>query len=166
MPNFKSYDNNQSSMVVINDQDPSRPDTFEHAIHIWSVREWIDRPFILNTIMIAAFEPLTTRYSFNNYPVAKESLEAIAEIVVQATLSGCAEPSGLKTAIGMEHLTCKTPEINQKEIWIYLFAYNLIRILMAQAASLADILPNQLSFKYTHSCGLLGLTIQILAWSK
>ena len=55
----------------------------------------------------------------------------------------------LKTTMGMEHLTCKTPEMNQKEIWIYLLAYNLIRILMAQAASLADILPNQLSFKHT-----------------
>jgi hypothetical protein len=33
--------------------------------------------------------------------------------------------------------------------WVYLLAYNLIRILMAQAALLTDILPRQLSFKHT-----------------
>ena len=37
----------------------------------------------------------------------------------------------------------------EKEIWIYLLAYNLIRLLMAQAALLADLLPRQLSFKHT-----------------
>jgi hypothetical protein len=37
----------------------------------------------------------------------------------------------------------------EKEIWIYLLAYNLIRLLMAQAALLADVLPRQLSFKHT-----------------
>ena len=36
-----------------------------------------------------------------------------------------------------------------KEIWVYLLAYNLIRLLLAQAASLADISPRQLSFKHT-----------------
>lgn len=33
MPNFKSYDYNQSSMVVINYQDQLQAGTFEHAIH-------------------------------------------------------------------------------------------------------------------------------------
>ncbi len=37
----------------------------------------------------------------------------------------------------------------EKEIWIYLLAYNLIRLLMAQGAFLADRLPRQLSFKHT-----------------
>ena len=37
----------------------------------------------------------------------------------------------------------------QKEIWVYLLAYNLIRLMMAQAALLADCLPRQLSFKHT-----------------
>lgn len=49
----------------------------------------------------------------------------------------------------METLSCKTPEMSEKEIWIYFLAYNLIRLLMAQAALLADILPRQLSFKHT-----------------
>ncbi len=36
-----------------------------------------------------------------------------------------------------------------KEIWVYLLAYNLIRLMMAQAASIAHQLPRRLSFKHT-----------------
>jgi hypothetical protein len=55
----------------------------------------------------------------------------------------------IKTTLGMEILSCKTPDMALKEIWVYLLAYNLIRLLMAQAALLADILPRQISFKHT-----------------
>ncbi|MEG7521971.1 MAG: transposase, partial [Chromatiales bacterium] len=55
----------------------------------------------------------------------------------------------IKTTLGMETLSCRTPAMAKKEIWVYLLAYNLIRLLMAQAAQLADLLPRQLSFKHT-----------------
>jgi len=55
----------------------------------------------------------------------------------------------IKTTLGMEQLRCKTPEMARKELWVYLLAYNLIRLLMAQAALLADQIPRQLSFKHT-----------------
>lgn len=55
----------------------------------------------------------------------------------------------IKTTLGMEHLRCKTPEMAIKELWVYLLAYNLIRLMMAQAALLADQIPRQLSFKHT-----------------
>lgn len=55
----------------------------------------------------------------------------------------------IKTTLGMETLSCKTPEMAEKEMWVYLLAYNLIRLLMAQSALLTDILPRQLSFKHT-----------------
>lgn len=55
----------------------------------------------------------------------------------------------IKTTLGMETLSCKTPQMCEKEIWVYLLAYNLIRLLMAQSASLVDLLPRQLSFKHT-----------------
>jgi hypothetical protein len=48
----------------------------------------------------------------------------------------------------MDVLSCKTPGMIEKEIWIYFLAYNIIRILMAQAAELNDILPRQISFKH------------------
>lgn len=54
----------------------------------------------------------------------------------------------IKTTLGMEMLSCKTPAMAIKEIWAYLLAYNLIRLMMAQAAVLADCLPRQLSFKH------------------
>lgn len=55
----------------------------------------------------------------------------------------------IKTTLGMEWLSCCTPVMVEKEIWVYLLAYNLIRLLMAQSALLADLLPRQLSFKHT-----------------
>jgi len=49
----------------------------------------------------------------------------------------------------MQYLRCKTPEMVLKELWVYLLAYNIIRLLMAQSALLADQIPRQLSFKHT-----------------
>ncbi|MCG8435929.1 MAG: IS4 family transposase, partial [Gammaproteobacteria bacterium] len=54
----------------------------------------------------------------------------------------------IKETMGMNILTCKTPDMAIKEIWVTLLAYNLIRLLMAQSASLADVLPRCLSFKH------------------
>ena len=54
----------------------------------------------------------------------------------------------IKTTLGMEMLSCKTPSMAQKEIWIYLLAYNLIRLMMAQAAVLSACSPRELSFKH------------------
>ena len=54
----------------------------------------------------------------------------------------------IKTTLGMQHLRCRTPEMAYKELWVYMLAYNLIRLLMAQSALLADQIPRQLSFKH------------------
>jgi hypothetical protein len=55
----------------------------------------------------------------------------------------------IKSTLGMERFSCKTPSMVQKELWVYLLAYNLIRLLMAEGASQAGALPRQLSFKHT-----------------
>lgn len=55
----------------------------------------------------------------------------------------------IKTILGMEQLSCQTPAMAIKEVWVYLLAYNLIRLMMAQAALLAHRVPRQLSFKHT-----------------
>ena len=50
----------------------------------------------------------------------------------------------IKTTLGMEVLRCLTPAMIEKELWVCLLAYNLIRLLMAQAAHTAaapQILP-------------------------
>jgi hypothetical protein len=55
----------------------------------------------------------------------------------------------IKTTLGMDELGCKTPAMAEKEVWVHLLAYNLIRVMMAQAAVLTDTTPRQLSFKHT-----------------
>ena len=54
----------------------------------------------------------------------------------------------IKTTMGMVTLSCKTPEMAEKEMWVYLLAYNLIRFLMLQSALLKDVLARMLSFKH------------------
>lgn len=54
----------------------------------------------------------------------------------------------IKTTLGMERLSCLRPGMAVKEIWVYLLAYNLIRMMMAQAARHTRLLPRQLSFKH------------------
>ena len=49
----------------------------------------------------------------------------------------------------MEVLSCKTPEMNLKEMWAYFLAYNLIRLIMAEAAIQTDIKPREISFKHS-----------------
>jgi hypothetical protein len=53
----------------------------------------------------------------------------------------------LKETMQMDILRCKTPEMVRKEIWTHILAYNLIRTIIAQAASQHDVLPRSISFK-------------------
>jgi hypothetical protein len=46
-------------------------------------------------------------------------------------------------------LRCLTPEQVRKEIWTHVLAYNLIRTIMAQAASAHGIEPRTINFKGT-----------------
>ncbi len=81
----------------------------------------------------------------------------------------------IKTTMGMEVLHCQSPEMNDKELWAHLLAYNLIRLLMAKAASDAGVDPRSLSFKHTsqlwtqwHGLGLPASTdlLLLIAQSK
>lgn len=55
----------------------------------------------------------------------------------------------IKTTLKVDVLSCLTPQMVEKELWVHLLAYNLIRVLMAQAASEAGVQPRQISFKHT-----------------
>ena len=59
----------------------------------------------------------------------------------------------IKTTLGMETLSCKTPQIVEKEIWIYFLAYNLIRLLTAQSALLADYCHGDSVLNIPYGCG-------------
>jgi len=53
----------------------------------------------------------------------------------------------IKATMKMDVLRCKTPEMVRKEVWAHLLAYNLLRTVMAVAASENGIEPRQVSFK-------------------
>lgn len=53
----------------------------------------------------------------------------------------------IKNAMQMDVLRCKTAQMVRKEVAVHLLAYNLIRMVTAQAAHLARVLPRRVSFK-------------------
>jgi hypothetical protein len=53
----------------------------------------------------------------------------------------------VKSVMKMDVLRCKSPEMVRKEIWAHLLAYNLLRTVMAVAASESDVEPRKISFK-------------------
>jgi len=80
---------------------------------------------------------------------AKDTPKAMLKALYRSRWNVELDLRNIKTTLGMETLRCKTPDMAIKELWVYLLAYNLIRLLMAQAALLADQIPRQLSFKHT-----------------
>jgi hypothetical protein len=67
-------------------------------------------------------------------------------VVVGEKVDGCASGFG---HVGMGRLSCRTAGMCKKELAVYMLSYNLIRLLMAEAAVQAGALPRQLSFKHT-----------------
>ncbi len=55
----------------------------------------------------------------------------------------------LKQTLQMDILRCKTPELVRKELWAHILAYNLVRTIMAQAATEHCIEPRTISLKGT-----------------
>jgi len=56
----------------------------------------------------------------------------------------------IKTVLGMDILTGKSPEMAVKEIWMFFLAYNLIREKMVEAAIIKDTPVQMISFRSTH----------------
>ena len=55
----------------------------------------------------------------------------------------------IKSTMQMDVLRCKTPELVRKEVWTHVLAYNLIRTIIAQAATKHHLEPRSISFKGT-----------------
>jgi len=109
------------------------PEQYESAAHTLTVRELHVGGKVLVTTLLC---PKTT---------PKIALKALYKRRWQVEL----DIRNIKTTMGMETLSCKTPQMGEKEMWVYLLAYNLIRLIMLQSALLADVLPRSLSFKHT-----------------
>jgi hypothetical protein len=71
----------------------------------------------------------------------------------------------LKTTLGMEMLTAKTPQMVRKDLWAHLLAYNLLRTVMIQTAQSYNQVLSRISLKATRqqflqTIGLLAISIQ------
>ena len=55
----------------------------------------------------------------------------------------------IKIVMQMDVLRCKSPDMVDKEIWVHMLVYNIIRGLMATAAAKSGAAPRELSFKGT-----------------
>jgi hypothetical protein len=68
----------------------------------------------------------------------------------------------IKQTLNMDHFRCKSPEMVEREFWVTLLGYNLVRKVMCEAASFCGVLPRRLSF--TRTCShLLDLRLWLAA---
>ena len=125
---------------------PARPDWMSHD-------EYRDLPAELTVREVKVGEKILVTSFITPREVCKREL---ARLFVQRWNVEL-DLRNIKTTLGMESLSCKTPLMCAKELWMHMLAYNLIRLLMAEAAAQTGILPRELSFKHT---------VQVwLAWS-
>lgn len=80
---------------------------------------------------------------------AKKSPKTALKLLYQSRWHVELDLRNIKATLGLGILSCKTPAMAEKEIWVYLLAYNLIRLIMAQAAIHTNRLPRELSFKHS-----------------
>jgi hypothetical protein len=117
----------------------------------WTKRQWgmfpdfIAMRLIERTICVPGFRPrkirlLTTLLDTEAYPA--EELVGLQKRRWDAELRF----RDIKTAMGMEHLTCRTPTMLGKEVAMFMIAYNLVRAMMADAARSSDVPATRLSF--------------------
>ena len=53
----------------------------------------------------------------------------------------------IKTTMGMDVLRCKSPDMVEKEVRMFVIAHNLVRVLMLEAAHKQGVRPLEISFK-------------------
>lgn len=59
----------------------------------------------------------------------------------------------IKQSLNLDHLRCKSPDMIRREFWATLLAYNMVRLVCAQAAFVYDKLARRMSF--TIACNTL-----------
>jgi hypothetical protein len=117
---------------------PRRPEWMTHEQY-----ERVPRSITVREVKVGRQVLVTTL--LNDRTVSKSDLSALYARRWNVEL----DLRNLKTTMGMEVLSCQTPEMNEKQMWVHLLAYNVIRLLMAQAACQGGVDPRGLSFKHT-----------------
>jgi len=104
---------------------------------IREIRVQVNRPgFRITTLIIA-----TTLLDADEF--TKDDLAQLYRARWNAEL----DLRSIKTTMQMDILRCKSPEMVRKEIWTHVLAYNLIRTIIAQAATKHGVEPRSISFK-------------------
>ena len=74
-----------------------------------------------------------------------------------------------KDALGADVLGCRTPEMVEKELAVHVLGYNLVRLLMVEAAVAAGLRPREVSFRHAQQCWsawvLAGVVFDDRAWA-
>ncbi len=126
---------------------PAKPRTLDRETYnslpeflmIRETRVQVDRPgFRITTLIIA-----TTLLDDDEY--TKDDLAQLYRARWHCEL----DLRSIKISMQMDILRCKTPEMVRKEIWTHVLAYNLIRTIIAQAATKHRLEPRSISFKGT-----------------
>jgi hypothetical protein len=129
---------------VVTWQRPARPDWMEEAeyqglpatLAVREVRVRVRQRGFRTRVLVVVTTLRDAR------EIAAAELAVLYRVRWQAEL----DLRSLKQTLQMDILRCKTPEMVRKEVWAHLLAYNLIRGVMAEAATEAELLPVQLSF--------------------
>ena len=112
-------------------------DTLPESLMIRECRVHVAQPgFRVKTLIVA-----TTLLDADEF--SKEDLAQLYRARWNAEL----DLRSLKQTLQMDVLRCKTPELVRKELWTHILAYNLIRTIIAQAATKHDVEPRSISFK-------------------
>jgi len=135
---------------LVNWKKPARPkwmdkDTYEEMPSEITVRETKTKGIVIVSTFL---DPQMTKRS------------ELAELYTQRWLIEV-DLKFIKEVMKMDILRCKTPSMIRKEISIHLLAYNLIREVIAKAASKHCLVPRNISFKATLQ--LLGASQSLLA---
>jgi putative transposase len=129
------------------------PELYEQlpaTLHLREVRVVVNQPgFRVRELVV-----VTTLLDARAYPA-----EEIAELDRQRWQVEL-DIRSLKITLGMDRLSCRTPFMVAKEIWAHVLAYNLVRKVAAQVASLGHSQPRAVSFKATKQV-LLGAWPQL-----
>ena len=110
--------------------------TMPETLTVREVRFPVDKPGFRTREVIVA----TTLLDDSVY-----SKEAIADLYHRRWHAEL-DLRAIKRTLGMEQLTCKTPELVHKELWAHFLGYNLVRKVAAQAAWERGLCPRQISF--------------------
>jgi Transposase DDE domain len=73
----------------------------------------------------------------------------------------------LKTTLGLEMLSAKTPQMVRKDLWAHLLAYNLLRTVMLQTAQSSHQVLSRISLQGTRqqflqTIGLLAISVLVV----